>query len=68
MNRAMDPLSRRAFLGRSAGSLGALALSQLLGPQLAFGSNLPKPGHHRPRAKAIISLFQHGGPEPDGFV
>ena len=62
MNRAMDPLSRRAFLGRSAGSLGALALSQLLGPQLAFASNPPKPGHHRPRAKAIISLFQHGGP------
>jgi hypothetical protein len=62
MNRAFDSISRRAFLGRSAGGLGALALAQLLGPQLAFASNPPKPGHHRPRAKAIISLFQHGGP------
>jgi hypothetical protein len=57
-----DFLSRRAFLGRSAGSLGALALAQLLGPRIAFASNPPKPGQHRPRAKAIISLFQHGGP------
>lgn len=62
MNRAFDSISRRAFLGRSAGGLGALALAQLLEPQLAFASNPPKPGHHRPRAKAIISLFQHGGP------
>ena len=62
MNRPFDPLSRRAFLGRSAGSLGALALTQLLGPRLALASNPPKPSQHRPRAKAIISLFQHGGP------
>src|SRR5262245_27276857 len=62
MNRAFDPLSRRAFLGRSAGSLGALALAQLLGPARALASTPPKPGQHRPRAKAIISLFQHGGP------
>jgi hypothetical protein len=62
MNPAIAPLSRRAFLSRSAGSLGALALAQLLGPRLALASNPPKPGHHRPRAKAVISLFQHGGP------
>lgn len=62
MNRDMDPLSRRAFLGHSAGSLGALALAQLLGPGRAVASNPPLPGHYRPRAKAVISLFQHGGP------
>src|SRR5262245_53359589 len=62
MNRAFDSLSRRAFLGRSAVSLGALALAQLLGPARAFSSSPPKPGQHRPHAKAVISLFQHGGP------
>ena len=55
-------LSRRAFLGRSAGGLGALALAQLLAPASGLAANAPKPGHHRPRARAIISLFQHGGP------
>jgi hypothetical protein len=62
MNRAFDPLSRRAFLGRSAGGLGAVALAHLLGPVRALASNPPKPAHNRPRAKAVISLFQHGGP------
>ncbi|HEU0009412.1 MAG TPA: DUF1501 domain-containing protein [Verrucomicrobiae bacterium] len=62
MNRAFDPLSRRAFLGRSAGGLGAVALAHLLGPARALASNPPKPAQNRPRAKAVISLFQHGGP------
>lgn len=62
MNRSFDPLSRRAFLGRSAGGLGAVALAHLLGPARALASNPPKPGQHIPRAKAVISLFQHGGP------
>lgn len=62
MPRAFDSLTRRAFLGHSAGSLGALALAQLLGPTRAWAANSPLPGHHRPRAKAVISLFQHGGP------
>lgn len=62
MNRVFNPLSRRAFLGRSAGSLGSLALANLLAPGIALGSNPPRPGNHRPRAKAVISLFQHGGP------
>ncbi len=60
MNSAFDVVSRRAFLGRSAGSLGALALADLLGT--SFAADTAKPGHHRPRAKAVISLFQHGGP------
>jgi hypothetical protein len=62
----MNPLfarqPRRAFLERTAGGLGALALAQLLGPARALGSSPAKAGHYRPRAKAVISLFQHGGP------
>lgn len=60
MKSGFSPLSRRAFLGRSAGSLGALALADLLSPPAT--AEAVKPGHHRSRAKAVISLFQHGGP------
>ncbi|MBL9171201.1 MAG: DUF1501 domain-containing protein [Verrucomicrobiales bacterium] len=62
MNAIESALSRRAFLGRSAGGLGAIALSQLLAGSRAGASNPAKPGHYQPKAKAIISLFQHGGP------
>ncbi len=58
----MNPITRRAFLGQSAGSLGALALADLLGSPRVFGANAPKPGQLRPKARAVISLFQHGGP------
>jgi len=49
-------LTRRAFLGQSAGGLGALALASLAAPRILAAD--------RPRqtAKAVISLFQHGGP------
>jgi len=50
-------LNRRLFLGQSVGGLGALALSHLLNEQAVGATLSPKP-----RAKAIISLFQHGGP------
>jgi hypothetical protein len=49
--------TRRAFLGQSAGGLGAIALAHLLGPRMAFGA-----GKAQGKAKAVISLFQHGGP------
>src|SRR4051812_3704328 len=55
----MNPfqMTRRAFLGRSAaGSLGAIALAHLTRPSV-FGAEKPKG-----KAKAVISLFQHGGP------
>ncbi|MBL6757996.1 MAG: DUF1501 domain-containing protein [Planctomycetes bacterium] len=52
----MIELTRRAFLGQSAGSLGALALSRLLGGD---ESVLP---HFAPRAKRVVYLFQSGGP------
>ncbi|MGD2018878.1 MAG: DUF1501 domain-containing protein, partial [Planctomycetota bacterium] len=52
----MSELTRRAFLGRSAGSLGALALSRLLG-----GDEAAVP-HFAPKAKRVVYLFQSGGP------
>lgn len=64
-------LTRRSFLGRYAGSLGGLALAQLLAAQPSrAGDNrtespgllAPKKPHHAPKAKAVICLFQHGGP------
>jgi len=70
MNQPMDSWTRRAFLGRTAGGLGGLALAHLIGSRMPACANEPKvhgslgvdPGLPRPRAKAIISLFQHGGP------
>jgi uncharacterized protein DUF1501 len=55
----MNPLNltRRAFLGQSAGGLGAIALAHLLGPLSTSGAEKPQG-----KAKAVISLFQHGGP------
>jgi hypothetical protein len=62
----MEPftLTRRAFLSRYAGSLGGLALAHLLAAERARADEplAPKKPHHRPRAKAVICLFQHGGP------
>ena len=66
----MDSWTRRAFLGRSAGGLGGLALAHLLGSSAPVRANEATspgtlgldPGLPRPRARAIISLFQHGGP------
>ena len=48
-------MNHRAFLGGSTGTLGMMALSQLLGGETART-------HHRARAKSVICLFQHGGP------
>ena len=62
-------LTRRAFLGRYAGGLGSLALASLLAddgraapPADASDPLAPKPPHHPGKAKAVICLFQHGGP------
>lgn len=76
MNTTDNRWTRRAFLGRSAGGLGGLALAHLLGNRSQAnpagrhgvagteGTTVwtPDPKLPRPRAKAIISLFQHGGP------
>jgi len=54
-------LNRRAFLGRYAGALGGLALADLLSgtTTAAHAGNSSSPVG---RAKAVICLFQHGGP------
>ena len=55
--------TRRAFLGRYAGCLGSLALADLIaGEARATDPLAARPPGHRPTAKAVICLFQHGGP------
>ncbi len=55
-----NPINRRAFLGRYAGALGGLALADLLSgtTTAAHADNSSPVG----QAKAVICLFQHGGP------
>ena len=65
---------RRAFLRQNALGLGTLALTWLLQREDALATPnkvpktpptfdlKPKQPHFAPRAKAMISLFQHGGP------
>src|SRR5689334_5229903 len=70
--RADFGINRRSFLGYTAGGLGWLALSHLMSleGQAAPANRVipathplaPKPPHFPPRAKAVICLFQHGGP------
>ena len=59
-------MNRRAFLGYTAGGLGYLALSHLLGAEAQakelFHPLAPKAPHFPPKAKSVICLFQHGGP------
>jgi hypothetical protein len=69
-----QPNTRRAFLSQSAFGVGAVALAHLLREEGLLadsvakpGENLPlnlaaRPAHFQPRAKAMISLFMHGGP------
>lgn len=67
-------LSRREFLNQNAMGLGTMALAVLLQQEslLATPKNvpkqnpsfdlLPKQPHFAPQARAMISLFHHGGP------
>jgi hypothetical protein len=59
-----DSCSRRAFLGRYAGCVGGLALADLLAAEEPPSADplVPRRPHHAPRARAVICLFQHGGP------
>lgn len=63
MQLPFGPVSRRAFLGQYAGGIGSLALAQMMS---AAQAETALPGWpavaHRPRAKSVICLFQHGGP------
>ncbi len=63
-DRHLPDIDRRAFLGAYAGGLGGLALSQLLARTAKAGqaSGSARSPHFQPKAKAVICLFQHGGP------
>lgn len=59
----MSSLSRRDLLARAGLGFGALAALGVLGREgLAAHALEPRRAHHRPRARAVISLFMHGGP------
>ena len=55
-------LTRRAFLGRSAGGIGSVALASSLNDQLQAGQGILPNFHHAPKAKRVIFLFMAGGP------
>ena len=55
----MAHLSRRAFLGRGAAGVGALALASLLN---AAPTGVVTPGHRPARARRVIWLCMAGGP------
>src|SRR5262245_33572807 len=68
-NVGMNQLpSRREILSRLGGGFGGLALSYLLGSarggdeQPVVHDVLPRTPHLRPKARAVIQLFMHGGP------
>src|SRR5258706_7169555 len=55
-------VSRRAFLGQSAGSLGAMALAHLFANQSRAAPAVNASAKAKAKAKSVICLFQHGGP------
>lgn len=65
-------LTRRAFFGRGAQGVGAMALASLLNPGLAAAAAKPgnpllshgvvNPLHFAPKAKRVIYLFMSGAP------
>lgn len=61
--------SRRQFLASASAGLGGIALSSLLAraaePAAKPANPLAaRPGHHEPKATAVIFLFMVGGPSP----
>ena len=63
-NLPPELMRRRAFLTRSASSLGALAFGSMLAPQLqaAPTTGVIQPLHHVAKAKRVIWLTMAGGP------
>src|SRR5437588_5063334 len=58
-----DLLSRRELFSRTAAGFAGLALGSLLAEDgAAAPSPAPPRPHFAPRARAVIQLFQHGGP------
>ncbi|MCR9116424.1 MAG: DUF1501 domain-containing protein, partial [bacterium] len=68
IEQRLQAQTRRYFLGRSAGMLGAAGLTSLMAPELARGAEakasggLPGLPHFAPKAKRVIYLFFSGGP------
>src|SRR3954469_12707754 len=70
----LPPFTRRRFLAENAMGIGAIALAWLnsqqrvaiasskLGQEPTHFDLKPKAPQFEPRATAMISLFQHGGP------
>lgn len=69
----MSILTRRGFLAQNAMGIGSVALAWLMQQERAeakprtvaakpHNDLLPRQPHFAPRATAMISLFQHGGP------
>lgn len=58
----LNELSRRAFLSHYAGSLGPLALAYLMSKEKARADSSAARPSGFGKAKAVICLFQHGGP------
>src|SRR4051794_20298048 len=55
--------TRRELLCRMGGGLGGVALATLLAESAeAAHDTRPRRPHHAAKAKAVISLFMHGGP------
>ncbi|HLQ36497.1 MAG TPA: DUF1501 domain-containing protein [Planctomycetota bacterium] len=68
LRRLTAGIDRRAFLGRAASGMGALAFAQLLardgllGP--ATARDLNGGIHHRAKVRRIVHLFMNGGASP----
>jgi hypothetical protein len=56
--------SRRDLLTKAGMGIGSLALFDLMSREATAAANplAPPALHHAPRARAVISLFMHGGP------
>jgi hypothetical protein len=62
-----SPGTRREFLLRAGGGIGAIALTHLLHNEACLGAQADaamamRSPHFAPRAKRVIYLFMHGGP------
>ena len=57
------PTTRREFLGRASGGLGAIALAGMLSDQAAFADDPreSRRGHPAPQADRVIFLYSTGG-------
>jgi len=58
--KRLTHLSRRTFLGKTSGGMGAIALGSLLGN--CVKAEKPDFPHFKPTAKRVIYLFMSGGP------